>query len=402
MMFKKQHLILALLFGFIFIAQAEEVELNPAHPDTYVVQKGDTLWDISAVFLKSPWLWPEIWHANPQIENPHLIYPGDQINLIYLDGRPTLTVNRSHPTVKMGPTVRSIDHNDAIQTIPLKEIEPFLRELRILNQEDVDLAPYIVAAEEERNIAATDNLIYVRNLKNVRQGDRFAIVRPTVIYREVPTDYPWETSDTHEIESLEWQKSSAYTTTAVMSRFWKKYIDRTYWENVKILGYEVADTGIAEVLRVSSDEITTMNIIDVNTEVKTGDLILPIDEFNFDPYFTPKAATSTDENIRVVALNNALFGSARRQVIAISNGSAQGVTVGDVFAVYSPERVIRDEIMHPKNDLKTLFKPSKAKVTLPMELSGHVMVFKSFENISYAIITDGNRSIKLYDYVKLP
>ncbi|TDR23791.1 LysM peptidoglycan-binding domain-containing protein [Marinicella litoralis] len=402
MMFKKQHLILALLFGFIFIAQAEEVELNPAHPDTYVVQKGDTLWDISAVFLKSPWLWPEIWHANPQIENPHLIYPGDQINLIYLDGRPTLTVNRSHPTVKMGPTVRSIDHNDAIQTIPLKEIEPFLRELRILNQEDVDLAPYIVAAEEERNIAATDNLIYVRNLKNVRQGDRFAIVRPTVIYREVPTDYPWETSDTHEIESLEWQKSSAYTTTAVMSRFWKKYIDRTYWENVKILGYEVADTGIAEVLRVSSDEITTMNIIDVNTEVKTGDLILPIDEFNFDPYFTPKAATSTDDNIRVVALNNALFGSARRQVIAISNGSAQGVTVGDVFAVYSPERVIRDEIMHPKNDLKTLFKPSKAKVTLPMELSGHVMVFKSFENISYAIITDGNRSIKLYDYVKLP
>lgn len=402
MMFKKLHLILALLFGFIFIAQAQEVELNPAHPDTYVVQKGDTLWDISAVFLKSPWLWPEIWHANPQIENPHLIYPGDQINLIYLNGKPAITVNRSHPTVKIGPSVRAIDHNDAIQTIPLNDIEPFLRKLRILNQEDVDLAPYIVASEEDRNVSATGNLIYVRNLKNVRQGDRFAIVRPTVIYREIPTDYPWETSDTHEIESIEWEKSSAYTSTAVMSQFWKKYIDRTYWENVKVLGYEVADTGIAEVLRVSSDEITTMKIIDVDTEVKAGDLILPIDEFNFDPYFTPKAATTNNENIRVVALNNALFGSARRQIIAISNGSAQGVSVGDVFAVYSPERVVRDEIMHPKNDLKTLFKPSKAKVTLPMELSGHIMVFKSFENISYAIITDGNRSIKLYDYVKLP
>jgi len=401
-MFKKQHLILALLFGFIFIAQAEEVELNPAHPDTYVVQKGDTLWDISAVFLKSPWLWPEIWHANPQIENPHLIYPGDQINLIYLDGKPKLTVNRSHPTVKIGPSVRTIDHDDAIQTIPLKDIEPFLKELRILNQEDVDLAPYIVASEEDRNVSATGNHVYVRNLKNARQGDRFAIVRPTVIYREIPTDYPWETSDTHEIESIEWQKSSAYTTTAVMSRFWKKYIDRTYWENVKILGYEVADTGVAEVMRVSSDEITTMKIIDVDTEVKAGDLILPIDEFNFDPYFTPKAATTPNDNIRIVALNNALFGSGRRQIVAISNGSAQGVSVGDVFAVYSPERVIRDKIMHPKNDLKTLFKPSKAKVTLPMELSGHIMVFKSFENISYAIITDGNRSIKLYDYVKLP
>ncbi|VAW48400.1 Uncharacterized protein with LysM domain, COG1652, partial [hydrothermal vent metagenome] len=126
------------------------------------------------------------------------------------------------------------------------------------------------------------------------------------------------------------------------------------------------------------------------------------DSFNFDPYFQPRAAEVNDDNIRIVALNNALFGSGRRQIVAISNGTEQGVSVGDVFSVHSPERVIRDEVMHPKNDLKTLFKPSKAKVTLPMELAGHVMVFKTFDNISYAIITDGNRSIKLYDYVKLP
>ncbi len=76
--------------------------------------------------------------------------------------------------------------------------------------------------------------------------------------------------------------------------------------------------------------------------------------------------------------------------------------MGDVYSVYSPKQVIRDEVMHPKNDLKTLFKPSKAKVTLPMEYSGHIMVFKTFENISYAIITQGNRQVKLYDYIKLP
>lgn len=401
-MFKKQHLIIALLLGIVFTAAAQEVELNPTHPDTYVVQKGDTLWDISAVFLQSPWLWPEVWHANPQIENPHLIYPGDQINLVYLDGKPAITVNRSHPTVKLGPQVREIDNNSAIETIPLKDIEPFLRKLRILNKEDIDLSPYVVAAEEDRNVSATSDLVYVRNLKNARQGDRFAIVRPTVIYREIPTDYPWETSDTHEIESIEWQKSSDYTTTAVLSRFWKKYIDRTYWENVKILGYEVADTGVAEVVRVGSDDITTVKIMEAITEVKKGDLILPIDQFNFDPYFQPKAAEVNDENIRIVALNNALFGSGRRQIVAISNGALQGVTVGDVFSVHRPEQVIRDDVMHPKNDLKTLFKPSKANVTLPMEFAGNIMVFKTFDNISYAIITDGNRSIKLYDYVKLP
>jgi len=147
MMFKKQHLIKALLIGFVLVAQAQEVELNPAHPDTYVVQKGDTLWDISAVFLQSPWLWPEIWHANPQIENPHLIYPGDQLNLVYLNGKPAITVNRAHRTVKLGPKVRELNKDQAVETIPLSDIEPFLRKLRILNKEDIDLAPYVVAAE---------------------------------------------------------------------------------------------------------------------------------------------------------------------------------------------------------------------------------------------------------------
>lgn len=403
MMFKKQHLIIALIFGFICSASAQEVELNPAHPDTYVVQKGDTLWDISAVFLKSPWLWPEIWHANPQIENPHLIYPGDQLNLVYLDGKPVITVNRSHPTVKLGPNVRAIDHDDAIPTIPLSDIEPFLKRLRILNKEDIDLAPYIVAAEEGRNAPVTDNKIYVRNLRNVRQGDKFAIVRPTVIYREVPTDANlWRDPEQYRIESIEWENSPEHTLTGVISKFWKQHIYKKHWDNVKVLGYEVADTGIAEVMKVHSDDITSMMIIDVNTEVNEGDLILPIDEFNFDLYFTPKPATTEKENIRIVALNNAFFGSGRRQIVAISSGYGQGVKVGDVFAVYGPEKVIRDEVKHPKTDLKTYFKPDEAMVTLPQELSGHIMVFKTFENISYAIITDGNRSVKLFDYVKLP
>lgn len=401
-MFKKQLLILVMAAAAVFTAAAQDVELTDSHPDTYVVQKGDTLWDISAVFLKSPWLWPEIWHANPQIENPHLIYPGDQINLVYLDGQPRLTVNRSHPTVKLSPKTRVISHDDAVETIPLSEIEPFLRKLRILTKADIDLAAYVVASEEDRNISAPSNLIYARNLKNARQGDRFAVVRPTVVYRSVPLDYPWETSDRRAVESLKWHKTSDHTSTAVLERFWKKYIDRTYWENVDVLGYEVADTGVAEVTRVGDDEITTLKLIESTTEVKKGDLILPIDEFNFDPYFMPKGATTDHENIRVVALNNALFGSGRRQIVAISGGINQGVSVGDVFSVYRPEQVIRDEIMHPKNDLKTLFKPSKAKVTLPAEYAGHIMVFKSFDNISYAIITEGNRTVKMYDYVRLP
>ena len=254
------------------------------------------------------------------------------------------------------------------------------------------------------------NISAIDRLEKEYQSIVFASIRPNgdlMLFDTPPVysgdkTYPWETSDEFKTESVPWKKSSPYTTDAVMSRFWKNYIDRTYWESVKILGYEVAETGVAEVTRVGTGDITTMEIIDVKTEVKTGDLVLPIDDFNFDPYFMPKAGTVEDDNIRVVALNNALFGSGRRQVVAISHGYGQGINVGDVYSVYSPEKVIRDEVMHPKNDLKTLFQPSKAKVTLPMEYSGHIMVFKTFENISYAIITEGNRQVKLYDYVKLP
>jgi len=404
-MLKKLHLLLIALFLFNSNLNAE-IELNPSHPDTYTVQKGDTLWDISARFLKSPWVWPEVWHANPQIENPHLIYPGDIISLIYLDGKPTLQVeraDRSHPTIKLSPEGRTISHNEAITTIPLKDIKPFLRKLRILSEEKVNNAPYVVSIEEGHLIGSKPNLLYVRNLK-ARQGDTFAIVRPTVIYRDVPVHYPWGRSSykDRKTESLQWKKTSRSTGGAIMTRFWKNYIDRTYWDNVNVLGYEVADIGVGVVTRVGTDDITTMRVKGNILEIDKGDLIVPLNEDNFNAYFQPKAATIDDTNIRIVALNNAIFRSGKFQVVAISRGLKDGVSVGDVFDVNRPERKIRDEVMHPKNDLKTFLRPSKASVTLPEEFLANIMVFKAFDHISYALIVEGNRPVKLFDYVRAP
>jgi len=107
---------------------AVAVDLRDDHPETYVVQKGDTLWDIAARFLKQPWLWPEIWQANPQIENPHLIYPGDEISLAYLGGKPQLSVRRLSPEIRRTAL-------DAVPTVPLAEIESFLRNLRIIDED---------------------------------------------------------------------------------------------------------------------------------------------------------------------------------------------------------------------------------------------------------------------------
>ena len=125
------------------VVVAQDVSVRSDHPDEYVVVKGDTLWDISGRFLDKPWQWPAIWHANPQIENPHLIYPGDVISLVYVDGVPQLRLRRGD-TVKLSPTVRASDR-DAIQAIPFDSIAPFVRNLRILSPEEFAELPYIVA-----------------------------------------------------------------------------------------------------------------------------------------------------------------------------------------------------------------------------------------------------------------
>lgn len=401
-MFKRLHLVLLIALLCVFSAQAD-VELNPNHPDTYTVVKGDTLWDISARFLKSPWVWPEVWQANPQIANPHLIYPGDVISLIYIDGKPRLQVNRGHRTIKLSPKSRTIDHNDAIPTIPLADIEPFLRKLRIISEEKIENAPYVVHMEEGHITGSKPNLLYVRNL-NAKQGDSFAVVRPTVLYRDVPVDYPWESSPykDRKTESVKWKKTSPHTGDVIMKNFWKNYIDRTYWESVDVLGYEVADIATATVTRVGDKDISTLQIESNIMEVKTGDLILPINEARFNAFFQPKPASIKDDNIRVVALNNAIFRSGKGQIVAISRGQKNGVNVGDVFEVYRPEHQVRDEVMHPKEDLKTLFRPSKAMVTLPEEYLANIMVFKTFESISYAIIVEGNRPVRLLDLARAP
>ena len=401
-MLKKLHLLL-LITILVSVTARAEIELNPSHPDTYTVQKGDTLWDISARFLKSPWVWPEVWQANPQIENPHLIYPGDVISLVYLDGKPTLQLSRGHRTIKLSPKGRSISHDKAIPTIPLSDIKPFLRKLRILNKEQVDNAPYVVSIEESHLIGSEPNLLYVRNL-NAKQGDVFAVVRPTVIYQDVPTDYPWDQSEykNRKTESFKWKKTSPNTGNAILTRFWKRYINKTFWENVDVLGYEVADIATAKVHRAGTDGISTMKVNGNIIEINKGDLIIPLNEANFDAFFQPKAATIDDNNIRIIALNNAIFRSGKFQIVAISRGSSDGVNTGDVFDVYRPERVIRDEVMHPKNDIKTFLRPSKANVTLPEEFLSNIMVFKTFDHISYALIVEGNRSVKLLDYVRAP
>jgi len=166
-MFKRTlALVSALLLTFATYAVA--AQLRGDHPNTYVVRKGDTLWDISARFLKQPWLWPEIWQANPQVRNPHLIYPGDRLNLVYLNGEPRIEMTRG---VATGP---------AIDTIPLSEIQDFLKKLRVVDS--FKEMPYVVGLEEDQVVVNSGQLAYARGIPNAQAGDMYAIMRPIVQY----------------------------------------------------------------------------------------------------------------------------------------------------------------------------------------------------------------------------
>ncbi|HEY9052679.1 MAG TPA: LysM peptidoglycan-binding domain-containing protein, partial [Gammaproteobacteria bacterium] len=175
----------------------ESIRIKADYPREYIVKKGDTLWDISSMFLKDPWYWPEIWQRNPQVENPHLIYPGDILTLIYIDGRPQIRVlapeegedvirrevtdDAGKKVVKLTPTVRRSSRAAHIPTIPSDAIKQFLSRPKVIAKEELETAPYIVASDEAHLILGSDNRVYIRGELDkervrysvYRRGDEF-------------------------------------------------------------------------------------------------------------------------------------------------------------------------------------------------------------------------------------
>ena len=159
--------------------------LRADHPDSYIVQKGDTLWDISGRFLQKPWQWPELWRANPQIENPHLIYPGDTVRLVYIDGQPALIVERGDGSrtykaspssdTKLSPQIRATPLETAIPAINLDAIQGFLVQNRIVTPAELDAAPYVVQGESERLVLGGGDRLYVRGA--LPESESYSFVR---------------------------------------------------------------------------------------------------------------------------------------------------------------------------------------------------------------------------------
>jgi len=371
---------------------AADVALKDGHPDTYTVQKGDTLWDIAGKFLSKPWLWPEIWQANPQVENPHLIYPGDVLNLVWIDGKPRLTVGERPP---FGPRVRAEPLSDATTAVPLGRVLPFLEKMRVVDRAEFEGLPYVVAIEENRLRGTPGQVVYVRGI-DAAPGTRVLVVRATNDYYDVPDAAFWQEQRrkvaAHSLESDgEFENPTWHW-------MWTLRFGKT--GRSEYLGTELMEIAQGEVLR--GGDPATVLVKAADSEVRDGDRVIVGGSMPFDMTFFPRAPKAVPEGLRVVSLTGAYNAAGPNQVIALSRGARDGLENGEVFSIFSPGETVVDRVKHPDGSLQRAFRPGRTEVTLRDEFVGHAMVFRTFDRISYALIMDGIRPVEPGDILREP
>jgi hypothetical protein len=383
-MIKKFAMLLGGMF-FTVAVYAAAAQLRPNAPDTYTVRKGDTLWDISAKFLSKPWLWPEIWQANPQVRNPHLIYPGDVLNLSMLGGG---------ARVGLQPRVRT--EGEPVAAIPLSELRMFLKDMRVMDADSVENAPYVVGFEDAKLRGTPGNKVYARDLDSATPGQRWAIVRPTHRFRDHGDDAGHEDA-VNEPNHGAFVADDLDSDVSMAPSPWRvDTLHDTHNGTGADAGVEVSVIGTAEVLATNGD-IASLVVVDSTMEIRKGDRFMPVDDKPYDPYFFPHAPKAMPADPRIVGLTDASYGVGSRQVVSISAGSADGVDNGTTFQVMSQGEKIADEVSGNYNRRST-----SRSAQLPDEYGGHLMVFKTFDHVSYALVMDALRPVRRGDKLVLP
>jgi len=337
-------------------------ELSPSAPDSHTVQRGDTLWDISKLFLTSPWRWPELWGMNlDQIRNPHLIYPGQVLVLVKVDGRATLRVAQptdSAPpsnTVKLSPRIRAeLLDNGAISSIPLHLIGPFLNEAIVLERDELATAPRIVATQEGRVMVSRGETAYVRgDLKGARDFRLFRESKPMID----PGDG-------------------------------------------QLLGFEAPFVGTAEFtrpgeMRTTSDgkngvEVpASFRLTSVRQEAGIGDRLAPVPQRDFSAY-APHAPSAPISG-QLVSIYGEGLTAGQNQIVALNRGAREGVERGHVLALWRDGAITAD-----KTDGR------KTAIKLPDERVGLLFVFRVFDRVSYALIVSAVDPVKRGDRFTQP
>ncbi len=335
-------------------------DLAPNAPDSHTVQKGDTLWGISTLFLKSPWRWPELWGMNmEQVRNPHLIYPGQVLVLEKKDGRASLKFadggSTAAGTVRLSPRVRSETlENGAIASIPLHIIGPFLTEAVVFDTNELESAPRIVATQEGRVMLSRGETAYVR-------GD-LGGARDFRVFRELK---PLRDPGTKEVLGYE----GRYVGTAAFVRGGDTLLASTAKEPVV-----VPDTF----------QITTSRL-----EAVVGDRLSPVPQQELVAY-TPHPPSSPVDG-RIVSLYGEGVNAGQNQVVSINKGRRDGIERGHVLALWRAGR-----------DAVDATGAKKAAMRLPDEKHGMLFVFRTFDRVSYALILTVQEPVRAGDRFSQP
>ncbi|MBI3897531.1 MAG: LysM peptidoglycan-binding domain-containing protein [Gammaproteobacteria bacterium] len=351
------------------------MQIKPDHPERYIVVKGDTLWDIASRFLKTPWLWPRIWKINESIKNPHLIYPGDVILLRYVDGKPELTVLRNeklpandavpeetapgtvgeetptpaagvppHPTlatVKIDPKIYNESLDSAIPTISPEIIVPFLSKPLVVGPKELEQAGYVTTGLDDRIALGNGSEFYARGLGNT-EAEYFHIFRKGPALKNP--------------------------------------------DSGEVLAYEATYLGDAQ--RLENGDPTKLVVTSATQEILPTDRLMAAPQRASLPYYFPHAPSGQVKG-RVISALNAVAEIGSHSIVALSVGQREGVEDGHVL------RVLRHVGTHKDPVTRKTYK-------LPDEESALVLVFRTFEKVSYGLILDATRPVHIGDTVSTP
>ena len=331
--------------------------INPGAPMRYTVKRGDTLWGISTMYLRDPWMWPEIWYDNPQVSNPHRIYPGDVLVLAYsAEGRPEIHLVRGSleggDAVRLEPSLRSTELDGAIPTIPYSAIAAFLSRPTIVSASELAHAPHVLAFRDEHQAGGTGNDIYVRGI-HAPVGARFTVIHVGEKLRD---------PDNHHVLGYE----GLYTATAVMER---------------------------------AGDPAKLQLLDSERETLRGDVLFAETE-SAPLNFVPRAPAQPIRG-RIITVVDDVHLIGQYNIVAINRGTNQGVEPGTVLAVDQAGEVVPDRgpasyDSWGRNDTFA------HHVRLPEERAGTVLVFKSFDRMSYALVVGASEQMRVADIVRNP
>lgn len=327
------------------------------YPKNYIVQKGDTLWDISSQFLRDPWYWPEIWFKNPQIKNPHLIYPGDILTIVYIEGQKRVQIQQRGEDgkihlsgsgiqiVKLSPRIRSKPIDASIPSIPIVSIRHLLSRPIVIAEAVLKNSAYVISSMNNNLANSTGDTLYVRKLDTSLGNGRYQLLRPNKPLKDPITD--------------------------------------------ELLGYEALYVGETKLLR--RGDPTTLLVTSSVREILQYDRIIPLDNIDFARDFFPKPPVQPVRG-EIISLVDEISQLARYQTVSLNLGQRDGIETGNLLRIKHVGSVIQD-IEEEDPDFR---------VKLPDEAVGIVMVVRTFEKMSYGMVMEADRPISIKDYVESP